>query len=177
MADKLKTAKFNSDEGKAIFAALHRHYTLIAPVEKPGRGRFSDTSLVTYESVESFDEIEFFKKTYFSAKEIVFPVREAMFSLQDNQMKEENSQMRPTIIFLRSCDIHALKVLDTHFLRGAGGADIYYQSRREKIKVFLVECERTFENCFCVSLETNKTDSWSAFIRKKEDGYEIIIRG
>lgn len=176
MADKPKMARFNGEEGRVIFAALRRHYTLIAPVETPAKARFSDTSIVTYGPVESFEEIEFFKKTYFSAKEIVFPVREAMFSLQDNQMKEEDSQIRPVIVFLRSCDIHALNVLDAHFLGGNAGADIYYQRRREKIKVFLIECEKPFENCFCVSLETNKTDSWSAFMRKKEDGYEIIVR-
>lgn len=176
MDNKPKMVKFNADEGRATFTALRRYYTIIAPIEKPGKGRFSDTSIVVYGPVESFDEIEFFKKTYFSAKEIVFPVREEMFSLQDNQMKEADSQMRPTIIFLRSCDIHALKVMDTHFLGGTAGADIYYKRRREKIKIFLIECESPFENCFCVSLETNKTDSWSAFMRKKEYGYEIIIK-
>lgn len=176
MDNKPKMVKFSADEAGAIFAALRRHYTLIAPAEKPGKGRFYDTSIVAYGPVESFDEIEFFKKTYFSAKEIVFPVREVMFSLQDNQIKEADFQMRPVIIFLRSCDIHALKVLDAHFLGGSGGADIYYQNRREMIKVFLIECEKPFENCFCVSVETNKTDSWSAFMRKKEDGYEIIIK-
>lgn len=176
MDKKPKTAKFSSEEAREIFTALRRHYTLIAPVETPAKARFSDTSIVTYGPVESFDEIEFFKKTFFSAKEIVFPVREAMFLLQDNQMKEADSEERPVIIFLRSCDIHALKVLDAHFLGGELGADIYYRSRREKIKVFLIECENPLENCFCVNLETNKTDNWSAFMRKTEDGYEIIVK-
>jgi anaerobic sulfite reductase subunit A len=176
MADKLKMTRFSSEEGKVIFDILSKHYTIIAPVEKPGKGRFSDTSLVTYEQIHSFDEIEFFKKTAFSAKSVLLPTRQTMFSFQDNKIEEADDQILPMIIFLRSCDIHAIKVLDAHFLNGAGYIDFYYNKLREKIKLFLIECEKPFENCFCVSLQTNKTNNWAAFMRKIEDGYEIQIR-
>lgn len=168
--------RFSGEQGKDIFDILIRHYTVIAPVEKPGKGRFSDTGLVAYERVESFDEIEFFKKTYFSAKSVLLPPRQTMFSFRDNKMEEADSQIRPTIIFLRSCDIHALKVLDAHFLNSGGCTDFYYNRLRQKVKLFLIECEKLFENCFCVSFQTNKTDNWAAFIRKVEGGYEVQIR-
>lgn len=168
--------RFSSEEGKAIFDVLSRHWTVIAPVERPGKGRFSDTSPVTYEQVHSFDEIEFFKKTHLSAKSVLLPIRQTMFSFHDNKMEEADSQIRPMIIFLRSCDIHAIKVLDAHFLNGGGYRDFYYHRLREKIKLFLIECEKPFENCFCVSFQTNKTDNWAAFIRKLEDGYEVQVR-
>ena len=204
MADKPNMARFSNEEGKAIFDVLSKHYAIIAPVEKPGKGRFSDTNIVSYEQVHSFGEIEFFKKTAFSAKSVLLPIRQTMFSFQDNKpegsglpsnkpegdgaasdsrshrqshrIEETDDEIRPMIIFLRSCDIHGLKVLDTHFLNGSGYHDFYYRKLREKIKLFLIECEKPFENCFCVSLQTNKTDNWAVFIRKINDRYEVRVR-
>ena len=176
MTDKPKMARFSRKEGEAIFNALNEHYLIIAPIQKPGSGRFSDTSIVSYEQAHSFDEIEFFKKTAFSAKAVLNPIRQTMFSFQDNRTKEANGQSRPVIILLRSCDIHALKVLDAHFLNGSGCPDFYYHGLRQKVKLFLIECEKPFENCFCVSFQTNKTDNWAAFMRKIEDGYETQVR-
>ena len=190
MAEKSKMARFSCEEGKGIFDSLSKHWTIIAPLERPGKGRFSGTALVSYEEVRSFDEIEFFKKTQFSAKSVLLPIRQAMFSFRDNKAaasgaasdsrshkaEEADDRTRPTIIFLRSCDIHAIKVMDAHFLNSGGYTDFYYQRLRQKVKLFLIECERPFENCFCVSFKTNKTDDWSAFIRKAEGGYEIQVK-
>jgi len=190
MTDKSKMTRFSSEQGNTIFNILSKHYIIIAPVEKPCKGRFSDTSQVLYEQVHSFDEIEFFKKTAFSAKSVLLPLRQTMFSFRDNKpegsglasnsqshrMEEIDGEIRPMIIFLRSCDIHAIKVLDAHFLSGSGYTDFYYSRLREKIKLFLIECEKPFENCFCVSFQTNKTDNWAAFIRKLEDGYDVHVK-
>src|SRR3972149_382070 len=132
MADKLKMTRFSSDEGKVISDTISKHYRIIAPVEKPGKGRFSDTSLVTYEQIHSFDEIEFFKKTHLSAKSVLLPARQTMFSFHDNKIEEADDQIWPMIIFLRSCDIHAIKVLDAHFLNDAGYTDFYYSRRRRQ---------------------------------------------
>ncbi|MBI5747569.1 MAG: anaerobic sulfite reductase subunit AsrA [Nitrospinae bacterium] len=168
--------RFSSEQGNTIFNILSRHYIIIAPVEKPGKGRFSDTSQVLYEQVDSFDEIEFFKKTHLSAKSVLLPLRQTMFSFRDNKPEEIDDEIRPMIIFLRSCDIHAIKVLDAHFLNGGGYTDFYYSRLRQKVKLFLIECEKPFENCFCVSFQTNKTDDWAAFMRKVKDGYEVHVR-
>lgn len=176
MADKPKMTRFNSEEGKVIFEGLNKHYAIIAPVEKPGKGRFSDTALVSYREVQSFEEIEFFKKTQLSAKSVLLPIRQMMFSFRDDQIEEADEAIGPVIIFLRSCDIHAIKVLDAHFLNRDGYRDFYYQRLRQKVKLFLIECEKPFENCFCVSFKTNKTDDWAVFIRKREGGYEIQLK-
>ncbi len=190
MADKPKMTRFSSEEGVVIFDTLSQHYTIIAPVLKPGKGRFSDTGLVTYEQINSFNEIEFFKKSAFSAKSALLSIRQTMFSFRDNKPKgsgllsnrqshkiqEADDRIRPMVIFLRSCDIHAMKILDTHFLKDAGLGDFYYQRMRQKVKFFLIECERPFENCFCVNFGTNRTDDYAAFMRKTEGGYEIQVR-
>lgn len=172
----MKMARFNREEAQSIFSNLRQHYTIVAPVERPGKGSFSDTNLLAYAEVNGFDEIEFFKKTSFSAKSVLFPIRETMFTFQDNKIEEVNEGINPTIIFLRSCDIHVLTVLDAHFLNAAGYTDPYYERYRQKVKLFLIECEKPFENCFCVSFQTNKTDAWAGFMRKLEDGYEIQLK-
>ncbi len=191
MADKPKMTRFSSEEGKDIFDILSKHYTVVAPVEKPGQGRFSDTSFITYEQIHSFDEIEFFKKTAFSAKSVLFPIRETMFTFQDNKpegsglafnisqshkIEEVNEEINPAIIFLRSCDIHAIRVLDTHFLDSTEYEDFYYKRRRQKLKFFLIECKEPFKSCFCASFGTNRTEDYSAFMRKIDDGYEVQIK-
>ena len=175
MTDIPKMIRFSYKEAMAVFDTLSRHYTIIAPVKNPGMGRFSDTGLLAYDEVNSFDEIEFFKRTYFSAKHALFPIRQTLFTFQNNRIEEVDGEIRATIIFLRSCDIHAIQVTDAHFLKD-GFEDPYYKKKRQRVKIFLIECEKSLENCFCVSFGTNKTDNYSAFIRKIDDGYEVQIK-
>lgn len=165
----------NNKEADGVFQGLKKTYRIIAPVEKTGKGRFSNTNLVTYNGVDGLDEINFSQKTYYSAKEILFPIRETIFKFSDGGMKEVLEKIPPAIIFLRACDINAIKITDIHFL-GSGMEDIYYKARREKVKFFLMECETPFPNCFCVSMGTNRTDDYSVFIRKLEDGYEVEVK-
>lgn len=186
----MKMARFNREEAQSIFSNLRQAYTIITPVERPGKGKFSDTNLLAYDEVNSFDEIEFFKKTSFSAKSVLFPIRETMFTFQDNKpeggglpsnrqghkIEEVNEGINPAIIFLRSCDIHAIRVLDAYFLGSAGYEDFYYKRRRQKLSIFLIECKEPFKNCFCASFGTNRTEDYSAFMRKTNEGYEVQIK-
>lgn len=173
--DRYAYAHLKRENAQGVFEKLNQRYKIFAPVEIKGRGRFSDTALLTYGEAKSFDEIDFFKKTSFSAKSILLPVRETILSFKDKKIEEPHVELSLTAVFLRSCDIHALSVLDAHFL-GEGYVDPYYKRRREKIKIFLIECPESFENCYCVSLRTNTTDNYAVFMRKNEDGYEAIIK-
>jgi len=175
MAGIPKMIGFSYKEARAVFDTLNRHYIIIAPVKNHGMGRFSDTGLLTYDEVNSFDEIEFFEKTYFSAKHALLPIRQTLFAFQNNRIEEADGEIRAAIIFLRSCDIHAIQVTDAHFLKD-GFEDLYYKRMRQRVKIFLIECEKSFENCSCVSFGTNKTDNYSAFIRKIDSGYEVQIK-
>lgn len=172
----MREVLFGREEAGAIFGSIRKDFRIFAPVEKDGAGRFSDANIVTYDFVESFDEIAFFKKTYFSAKDSVFPIRETLFKYRGNSILEAETGITPTIVFLRSCDIHALNVTDTHFLKDSSTKDTYYQRRREKLKVFLLECKDPFENCFCVSMGTNRTGDYAVFMRKTEKGFEVRIK-
>lgn len=168
--------KLDFAEAQSVFDKLNKSYRLVAPVEKEGRGRFSGSGIVTYDEVQSFEQIEFRKQTFFSAKSAVFPIRETLFTIDKDTLKEQALNMKPTIIFLRSCDIHAMQVIDIHFLQDSKKQDYYYKQRRDKVRVFLIECPQSFENCYCVSLGTNKTDDYAVFIRRTNEGYEALVR-
>lgn len=64
----MKMLKVNREEAGSIFESLRRDYKIIAPLKKIGVGVFSDADLITYDEVNSFEEIEFFKNPYYSAK-------------------------------------------------------------------------------------------------------------
>lgn len=170
----MKMARINAQEAESIFRGLCRTYKIIAPVAEKGKGAFSGADLLTYGEVGSFGEIEFFKKTHFSAKSVVSPVRETLFEFRKGEVREASQDALPVIIFLRACDINAMAVTDAHFLQG-GREDVYYKSHRRCAKFFLMECARPFENCFCVSMGANKTDAYSAFMRKVDGGYEVGV--
>lgn len=168
--------KIDRKDAEFIFNNLSQKFKIITPVERIGKGRFSDTDITTYDEVRSFEEIEFFKKTYFSAKEVLFPIRQSLFEYQKRSMQENKDDSFSAIIFLRACDINAISVMDEHFLKNGGYEDIYYKRRRDAVKFFLIECTKSFENCFCVSMGTNKTENYSVFMRKVNEGYEVKVK-
>lgn len=172
----MKMIRVNQGEANTIFGELAQKYKIIAPTRKINGGRFSNSDLWAYDEVRSFEEIEFSKKTYFSAKEVLFPIRQSLFEFQKKRVHEVIEDSSPRIIFLRACDIHAIRIMDAHFLDNGKYKDVYYKRRRESIKIFLMECKKPFENCFCVSMGTNKTDDYSAFMRKTDHGYEIKVK-
>lgn len=176
MKAEVTTLKLNSKEAQSVFDRLSQVYRVVAPVEKEGQGRFSDTGIVAYDEVRGFDQIEFQKKTFFSAKSELFPIRETLFTMDKGAVREQDSAVKPAIIFLRSCDIHAVQVTDMHFLKDSARKDCYYTRRREKAKFFLLECPHSFENCYCASLGTNRTEDYAVFIRRTDEGYEALLK-
>lgn len=171
----MKKLKIYSQGLGAIWSKLCQDYQIFAPVRKVNKGRFSDTDLVTYNFIQSFTEIEFSAKTYYSAKEVLFPVRQSLFEFKDGKSREAEENFPPTIVFLRACDIHAIGVMDKHFLKGSF-ADVYYKRRREKLTFFLMECALPFEDCFCVSLGANRSENYAVFLRPAADGWEVKIK-
>ncbi len=172
--------KLDSNQAEAAFMNVAKDYTIIAPKMKSDKGRFSDTDIVNYGNVESLAEIVLYGLTQFSTKSVFSPIRETLFSYENNNSsvdpKDICVEMRPTIVFLRACDINAVDVLDAMFLENGGRKDSYYNSRREHIKFFLLECQSPYVSCFCVSMGTNKTENYSVFIRKEENRYGIKIK-
>ena len=144
-----KLSKIQSDE---LFSKLKKDYLILAPKVFKGEGRYSDLDSIRYGEVSSFEEIEFERKSHYSAKEVLLPINHIIEVKYNGQSMKINNDSKKRLIVLRSCDIHALKRIDNKFLN-----DEYYRARRENVKFMVMECSKSFDTCFCVTMGTNQT--------------------
>lgn len=166
----MDSKKFNS-----ILKELQKDYKVYAPVLLKGKGTFSDTDTIRYSEINTIEEVVFDKKSSFSPKEVLHPITQTLFYFTEDKVIEPEVDSKKILIFLRSCDIHAVKRLDTIYLKN-GGVDPYYKALRDNVKFILMECEHSFDNCFCVSMESNKTDNYAFFIRSKDGEVSIKVQ-
>ncbi|WP_432402711.1 anaerobic sulfite reductase subunit AsrA [Wukongibacter sp. M2B1] len=171
MGYKIISEKFND-----VINMLSQNYKIYGPTRKEGKGRLSDTDVIAYDEITSFDDLEMKEKSYFSPKEVFYPIRETLFYFTEDGMTVPKVDEKPVIIFLRPCDINGIKRLDTIFLKNGDIEDFYYKRLREKVKFFMIECTEGFDTCFCVSMESNKTDNYSVALRFKEGEIFIDIK-
>lgn len=164
--------KLNLDNMNLALKELSKTYKIYAPKVFVGGGTFSDTDRVRYGEIQRIEEIEFDAKSSFSYKETILPTRQTLFFFTEDECKEAEVEERPALIFLRSCDMHSVRRIDDIYLRN-GFEDIYYKKLREKAKFVVMGCEKSFDNCFCVSMGSNKTDEYNAYI--KVDGNEVYL--
>ena len=167
--------KLSSSGMNSVLSELSREYRIFAPKSFEGMGHFSDTDLIRYGEIKSIDEIVLDKKSQFSFKEIVFPVSETLFYFTENQVKSAEEEQKKTIVFLRSCDLHSLRRLDDTYLSN-GPEDFYYKRLRDKVKFALIGCRESFENCFCVDMETSKSENYSFSLDMRDGDYHVDCR-
>lgn len=154
---------------------LKENYKIFAPKVFANEGRFSDTDLVKYGEISSLEEICFDKKSEFSPKEVMLPITQTMFYFTEKEYKVPDIDQKGIIVFLRSCDLHAVKRVDDIYLRNKY-QDMYYGRIREKVKFVVMGCPSSFENCFCVSMGTNKTDDYHMGVNIRENSLELHIK-
>lgn len=111
-----------------------------------------------------------------SPNTIIAPITETLFYFDKDTIQIAETDTSPIIIFARACDINAMSRLDYMYLSNGNNSDYSYQLLREHIRFVLIECEESFENCFCVSMGTNKTDCYSAAMRFSDEGALVSIR-
>ena len=79
------------------------------------------------------------------------------------------------LIFLRSCDLHAVRRLDEIYLRN--GLKIFnIKNSVKKAKFIVMGCETSFNSCFCVDMKTNQTDEYDAYIHLEADQVAFKIK-
>ena len=137
---------------------LGKKYRIYAPVLKVGEGRFTDTDVVRYDFIKDVAEIELEKKSDYSFKEILTPLSQTLFFFTENEVKEANQDISEVIVFLRSCDLNALKRLDQIYLHNGRDEDYFYARIRDNVKFALIGCAHSYEDCFCVDMGTNRAD-------------------
>ncbi len=171
MGYELSNAKFDE-----ILADLSKEYEILAPFRIKGGGRYSDTDNIKYMKVKNLSDIEHKEKSAFSPKEITFPVTETLFHIHNEEVIEPSYTPKKRLVFLRACDIHAMDRVDNIFLKNGLIEDPYYKKRREEVSFVLIGCQKSFENCFCVSMGTNKANEYSFGIDFSEDSVKIQVK-
>jgi len=81
------------------------------------------------------------------------------FFFTEDTVKEADSPQKGAVIFLHSCDLHAVDRLDEIYLRN-GFSDHYYNPLRDKVKLVVMGCPSAFESCFCVDMGTNMAEAY-----------------
>ena len=130
---------------------------IYAPVLKVGEGRFTDTDVVRYDFVTGLSEIELSQKSDYAFKEILTPLSETLFYFTENEVKTADRDPREVIVFLKSCDMHAVRRLDQIYLNNGIEQDSFYKEIRDRVKFVLIGCQKSGADCFCVDMGTNKT--------------------
>ncbi|MDF2889096.1 MAG: asrA [Lacrimispora sp.] len=162
----------NSEEINEVFRKWKQDSVIYAPILMKNGGVFSDTDSVHYGEIQSIEEIVFDQRSDFSFKEILLPISETLFYFTEDSVKEPESSVKQAIIFLRSCDLHAVKRLDTMYLHN-GAKDPYYKRLRDRVKFVLMGCKESFDSCFCVDMETNRSDDYHASMELSDEGVRI----
>lgn len=163
----------NFDE---VILRLSESYKVIGPVNFEGKARFSDQDYIGYGEIGKTSDIVVDEKSYMSPKEAVFPTREVLFRFNDEEENVPKLEKKEVILILRACDINAMDRLDTMYLENGNIADYYYNRRRKKVKMFLLECNNSFDSCFCVSMGTNKADEYDLGFKVKDGKVNVEVK-
>lgn len=140
---------------------LREDYLVYAPMRYKGQGEFSDTDSIRYGEIKKASDLELEAKSEHTFKEILMPISETLFYYTEDEVKvAEAHNTKEALIFVRSCDLHSLSRLDNIYLNNGFG-DFYYKRLRDKLKFVLIGCEKSYDNCFCVDMETNKSDKYA----------------
>jgi len=151
---------------------LKDEYLFFAPKRFVGGGTFSDTDCIRYGQIHSIEEVVFDAKSQYSFKEAILPISQTLFYFTEEEATEAVMPQKKALIFVRNCDLHAVKRLDGIYLNN-GFPDHYYTKLREAVKFVVMGCESSFENCFCVSMGTSKSDDYALSIDKQGADYAI----
>lgn len=177
--------ELGKSEMNALISTWKETYMVYAPKRFEGGGRFSDTDCIRYGEIESVEEIVLDQKSDYSFKEILTPITQTLFYFTEDSVREADEEKKGAIVFLRSCDLHALKRLDDMFYKN-GPDDYYYRRLRDKIKIVLIGCNHAFDSCFCVDMGTNISENYDLSIDEvngiyrmdcKSEEFEKQLRG
>lgn len=168
--------KVNIAQMNYILKELSKEYDIYAPKRFIKQGRYSDTDIIRYDIIERAEEIVFDEKSDFPAKEVLSPITQSLFYFTEDEYRESKTNLKKILIFMRPCDVNAMEHQNKIYLQNGGFADLYYQRLQEKVKIVLMECQTGWDTCFCVSMETNKTDEYSLAVRNEGDTWLIDVK-
>ncbi len=151
-----------------IISDLSQKYRIFAPKLDAQKKR------VRYGLIKSVGQIITDRQSDYSPKEIFYPISQVMFYFKDDSVEEsEPEDDREILIIARACDINSIRRQDNIFLKNGAAEDTFYKRYREKVKFALLECQESFDKCFCVSAGSNTADDYAFALRITAD--EILV--
>lgn len=155
-------------QAKEMFQRWAKKYNIFAPKLMEGEGCFSDTDIIRYGKVASPDEVVWDRKSDYSFKEVLLSINETLFYFTEDATTVPEGPKKDILIFLRSCDLHAVKRLDEIYLKN-GFEDFYYARVRQRARFILMGCKNTCDSGFCVSMGTNRCDDYDGYVNMEGD--------
>lgn len=168
--------QLTTDQMSRLFDRWKEAYLVYGPRRMEGEGMYSDTDVICYGQLSTFEELELENKSDYSFKEVLLPITQLLFYFTEDTVKEANAEWtRDAVVFLRSCDFHALKRLDELYMKN-GYKDYYYQRLREHVKFVLIGCHESCAQGFCVSMGTNRCEDYDAAINLRDGLIGLDVR-
>ncbi|ELT9994699.1 anaerobic sulfite reductase subunit A, partial [Escherichia coli] len=168
--------KITPEEFSLLIQRLNARWRVLAPSAEFRGGRFADTDNIIYQQIRGWDDLVWQEKSHMSPNTVISPITETLFYFNKDTIQIAETDTTPVLIFARACDINAMSRLDYMYLSNGNNSDYSYQRLRDHIRFVLIECPQSFENCFCVSMGSNKTDNYSAAMRFSDDGASVFIK-
>ncbi|NLN96941.1 MAG: anaerobic sulfite reductase subunit A [Eubacteriaceae bacterium] len=163
----------SKEQFETLVNRLSEQYQVFAPVKFVGGNTFTDVDVIRYDQVKNPEEIVLDQKSDYSFKEVLLPLSETLFYYTEEQTKEADIPRGEAVVFLRSCEMHAVKVLDDIYLNNKF-EDYYYKRLRDKIKFIVIACPESFDSCFCVDMGTNKPEGQDMIIEQQGDQFLVV---
>lgn len=117
-------------ELNALLDIWRAHSRVFAPRRFESGGRFSDTDCIRYGEISAIEQAELDRKSDHSFKEALNPPSQTLFYFSEGAARESDAPEKGAIVFLRSCDLHALKRLDEIYLNNGPEDYCYARARR-----------------------------------------------
>ncbi len=154
-----------------ILEALSGSYRIYGPALDARKKR------VQYREIRRIEQVVYDRQSDFSPKAVYYPISQVMFFFREDGVEDsELSDDRDILIFARACDINAIRRQDSMFLKNGGAEDLFYRRLREKVKFVLMECQESFEHCFCVSVGSNTTGDYALAVRFQEENLLVQVK-
>lgn len=164
-------------EVNALFEDLKKEYKIYAPKRFKKQGRYSDTDIIKYDEVSTVEEIEFKEKSHYPVKEVITPITQTLYYFTEDEFRESSiGHNKKILIFARPCDINAQRRQDMIYLHNGNFEDTFYKRIRERVKFICIECVDGFDTCFCLSMNSNKTDDYSLAVRFNESSLLFDVK-
>jgi len=142
----------SSDIPKLFDNLIKSGKVIIAPITKK-------SGKVFFERISSYDQVEKdYIQTQFSAKSVVFPKVEELFTYKKTdtgiEITDTLSQIPEVVVWgLRPCDSSAFDYISEFFLKE--NPDAYFARRKELLTLITISCPKADDACFCTSVELN----------------------